>query len=99
LVYYFNNSNCIKWVYLFDKTGTFTIPDKNKLEFVGNPLLENEIQAVVSIARQSVHPLSKAIAISVKFLPVVAVILIPISSISVVGFATFSTRFLAKRFF
>jgi len=47
---------------VFDKTGTITKPDANKVKFVGDLLTEAELQMVYSIARQSTHPLSNAIA-------------------------------------
>ncbi len=47
---------------VFDKTGTITKPDANKIVFIGEPLSETEIKAVFSLARQSTHPLSNAIA-------------------------------------
>jgi Cu+-exporting ATPase len=47
---------------VFDKTGTITKPDANKIQFVGEALSETEIQAVFSLTRQSTHPLSNAIA-------------------------------------
>ena len=47
---------------VFDKTGTITEPDANRIQFVGNPLKETEILAVYSVTRQSTHPLSSAIA-------------------------------------
>lgn len=47
---------------VFDKTGTLTVPDANKIEFVGEALTQEETQAIISIARQSAHPLSYALA-------------------------------------
>lgn len=47
---------------VFDKTGTITKPDANKIQFVGDSLTEQEIRAVYSLTRQSTHPLSNAIA-------------------------------------
>jgi Cu+-exporting ATPase len=47
---------------VFDKTGTITKPDVSKVQFVGEPLSELEINAVYSISRQSTHPLSNAVA-------------------------------------
>ena len=46
---------------VFDKTGTLTKPDESNVEFIGNPLNDNEIQAIKSIIRQSTHPLSQAL--------------------------------------
>lgn len=47
---------------VFDKTGTITKPDANRINFIGAPLTEEEIRAVYSVSRQSTHPLSNAIA-------------------------------------
>jgi Cu+-exporting ATPase len=47
---------------VFDKTGTLTKPDENNINFVGIALSDKEIQYVHSIAKQSTHPLSQAIA-------------------------------------
>lgn len=47
---------------VFDKTGTITKPDANKIKFIGQKLTETELQMVYSIARQSTHPLSNALA-------------------------------------
>ncbi len=47
---------------VFDKTGTITKPDVNKIQFVGDKLTDQEIRAVYSLTRQSTHPLSNAIA-------------------------------------
>ena len=46
---------------VFDKTGTLTVPDQNNIEFVGAPLTSDELQAVISVAKQSSHPLSNAL--------------------------------------
>lgn len=47
---------------VFDKTGTITKPDVNKIQYVGDILTQEEIRSVFSLARQSTHPLSNAIA-------------------------------------
>jgi len=47
---------------VFDKTGTITKPDANKIKFIGDHLTEQELQMVYSLSRQSTHPLSSAIA-------------------------------------
>ena len=47
---------------VFDKTGTLTRPDMNKVRFVGNELTDEEKIYAYSLARQSTHPLSNAIA-------------------------------------
>ena len=46
---------------VFDKTGTITQPNEAKIEFVGDVLSNEEIQLIVSLAKHSVHPLSKKI--------------------------------------
>ncbi|HWR99438.1 MAG TPA: heavy metal translocating P-type ATPase metal-binding domain-containing protein [Prolixibacteraceae bacterium] len=47
---------------VFDKTGTITKPDANKIQFIGEQLSGTELCCVYSLARQSTHPLSNAIA-------------------------------------
>lgn len=47
---------------VFDKTGTITKPNENNIRFVGEALSAQELQAVCSLAKQSTHPLSHAIA-------------------------------------
>ena len=47
---------------VFDKTGTITKPNENDIHFVGAALSADELQAVYSVAKQSTHPLSYAIA-------------------------------------
>jgi Cu+-exporting ATPase len=47
---------------VFDKTGTITKPDANKIQFIGEQLSGTELCCVYSMARQSTHPLSNAIA-------------------------------------
>lgn len=47
---------------VFDKTGTLTDPDSYAVEYTGRQLTGNEITAVYSLARQSTHPMSSAIA-------------------------------------
>ena len=46
---------------VFDKTGTITDTSKNKLEYIGPPLNEEEKIAVRSLAHQSTHPISQQI--------------------------------------
>lgn len=53
---------------VFDKTGTITKPDANKIQFVGEALNNQELAAVYSLTRQSTHPLSNAIARSLQHL-------------------------------
>ena len=57
---------------VFDKTGTITKPDANKIQFVGDALNDKELAAVYSLTRQSTHPLSNAIARSLQYLEPVA---------------------------
>jgi P-type Cu+ transporter len=47
---------------VFDKTGTITKPDANRIRFIGDPLTTDENRMVYSLTRQSTHPLSNAIA-------------------------------------
>lgn len=49
---------------VFDKTGTITHPDHEKMKFVGDPLSAFEIECVVNLASQSAHPLSRRIVSS-----------------------------------
>ena len=46
---------------VFDKTGTLTNHDDTHLEYVGIALTKNEMVAVKSVTRESLHPLSKMI--------------------------------------
>jgi Cu+-exporting ATPase len=57
---------------VFDKTGTITKPDVNKIQFVGDVLTEEEIRSVFSLARQSTHPLSNAIARNYQYVEIQA---------------------------
>ena len=47
---------------VFDKTGTITIRQKGSVIFSGNSLNDNHLDALVNVARQSLHPLSKTFA-------------------------------------
>ena len=47
---------------VFDKTGTITKPDANRIQFTGEQLTQAEIRVVYSVSRQSTHPLSNALA-------------------------------------
>lgn len=47
---------------VFDKTGTLTRPNENHIRYTGEPLSQAEEEAVYSLARQSAHPLSTAVA-------------------------------------
>lgn len=53
---------------VFDKTGTITKPDANRIQFMGDALTDQELAAVYSLTRQSTHPLSNAIARSLQSL-------------------------------
>lgn len=46
---------------VFDKTGTITQPDENQIIFQGKELRKEQILQIVSLAKQSTHPLSNAI--------------------------------------
>ncbi|WP_185862885.1 heavy metal translocating P-type ATPase [Blattabacterium cuenoti] len=46
---------------IFDKTGTITDPNKEKVFFVGNQLRHKEKKMIASLLRNSNHPLSKRI--------------------------------------
>jgi P-type Cu+ transporter len=46
---------------VFDKTGTITQPNEHEIEFIGTDLSENQLKAIVSLAKQSTHPLSVAL--------------------------------------
>jgi len=46
---------------VFDKTGTITQSNDAKIDFIGDKLSDEEIQLIVSLAKHSVHPLSKKI--------------------------------------
>jgi len=47
---------------VFDKTGTITQPNEHEIEFIGNNLSENQLQAIISLTKQSTHPLSVALS-------------------------------------
>jgi Cu+-exporting ATPase len=47
---------------VFDKTGTLTHPNENSIVYSGQELSEDKKSAVYSLARQSTHPLSLALA-------------------------------------
>jgi Cu+-exporting ATPase len=46
---------------IFDKTGTITHPHHASVEFVGTALEEDEYRFIYSVAKNSMHPLSKVI--------------------------------------
>ncbi|MFZ4741332.1 MAG: heavy metal translocating P-type ATPase [Bacteroidales bacterium] len=47
---------------VFDKTGTITIPDQNNITYTGKILSDKDMIAIVSLVRQSTHPLSQALS-------------------------------------
>jgi len=51
---------------VFDKTGTLTRPNENRIEFHGERLSPEERSAIFSLAKQSPHPLSMALAVALK---------------------------------
>lgn len=51
---------------VFDKTGTLTYPNQNKVEYFGRELSAEEKSSFFSLARQSPHPLSMALAQSMQ---------------------------------
>ncbi len=51
---------------VFDKTGTITHAQKASVEFVGPELTADELTAVYSVAKNSIHPLSVMIAESLR---------------------------------
>lgn len=60
---------------VFDKTGTLTQNNIANVQYEGTPLTQKELYAVKAVAKQSLHPLSKAIAASIDeeendFMPV-----------------------------
>jgi P-type Cu+ transporter len=60
---------------VFDKTGTLTCAERRAVRFVGEELSGRDLQLAVSLARQSTHPASRAIARnseSVAVLPIVS---------------------------
>ncbi len=51
---------------VFDKTGTLTKPNENRIGYVGRKLSKEEIAGIYSLAKQSTHPLSIALATHFK---------------------------------
>ena len=47
---------------IFDKTGTLTLSDQVSINWVGQELLEKQLDAVYSVTYQSAHPLSRSIS-------------------------------------
>jgi Cu+-exporting ATPase len=65
--FYIKNTNVVEAIYnintvVFDKTGTLTSSSGNAVQFEGQALAPNEQAAVVALARQSTHPLSRQLA-------------------------------------
>ena len=51
---------------VFDKTGTLTTGILDGIEFIGNPLTDEQKQIIISVAHSSTHPLSRAIVQHLK---------------------------------
>lgn len=51
---------------VFDKTGTLTLPDVAEVTFEGAPLTPQEMYLISDIARQSVHPMSRLVWLSLE---------------------------------
>ncbi len=69
--FYLKNTDIIEHLYktnhiVFDKTGTLTINSKVKTQFKGDTLSEEEKRIIKSVCSHSSHPLSIAIANSIK---------------------------------
>ena len=47
---------------VFDKTGTLTQPEQNDVNFIGTHLSDTDKSYVMSLSKQSIHPLSHAIS-------------------------------------
>lgn len=65
--FYAKNANTVERIadantVVFDKTGTITYQQEAKVQFKGNVLSDAEQAAILSVASQSNHPLSKTIA-------------------------------------
>jgi Cu+-exporting ATPase len=52
---------------VFDKTGTITIADSQRVKFIGRGLTEEELIAVKTVAEQSTHPLSRMIVKELQY--------------------------------
>lgn len=76
--FYLKNTAVIEHLYkvdtvVFDKTGTITNTESNKIRFVGNTLSPEQLRMIKSLAFHSSHPLSKSIYNSIattELLPV-----------------------------
>ena len=51
---------------VFDKTGTLTTGILDGIEFIGNPLSDEQKQMIIAVAHSSTHPLSRAIVQHLK---------------------------------
>ncbi len=47
---------------VFDKTGTITVRENDQVRFSGSKLDKEQLEALVNVARQSLHPLSRTFA-------------------------------------
>ncbi|MDP2304238.1 MAG: heavy metal translocating P-type ATPase metal-binding domain-containing protein [Ignavibacteria bacterium] len=47
---------------VFDKTGTITFPSRSDVEFVGDSLTDSEMERIITLMKNSSHPLSKKIS-------------------------------------
>ena len=68
---YLKNANVIETLakintIVFDKTGTITHNKSSQVSYEGTPLTSKELMAVKNIAKQSAHPLSKILALSLQ---------------------------------
>jgi Cu+-exporting ATPase len=64
--FYLKNASVIERInkidhIIFDKTGTITTNDTNKLSYEGTPLSVNELKMIKTLIRSSNHPLSRAL--------------------------------------
>ena len=88
--FYLKNTNVIEYIQqvrqiVFDKTGTITDLKKQTVQYKGAALGEDEKQMIKSLAKQSTHPKSRALAAhfeEVAELPVLAVMETPGAGIS-----------------
>ncbi|RLD60706.1 MAG: heavy metal translocating P-type ATPase [Bacteroidetes bacterium] len=62
--FYLKNTNVIEAIskintLVFDKTGTITANDSTEIQYIGDPMTQNELSSVKSVLRSSNHPLSR----------------------------------------